>query len=174
MSIASDKTALEESLAIYRKKLDELPDEQFNQTPPGGGWSYGQVYCHILQANLGSFTAIEKCLNGSGQIHNKRLGLLAWLVFLTGRFPPVRLKAPAKIAAQVTNMDKEEARNNLIKVKKRMDQLVGAINKSSSFIKIKHPRLGMLNAKQWLRFVNIHTRHHLKQLERIEKNFRAH
>ncbi|WP_448702142.1 DinB family protein [Mucilaginibacter sp. AW1-3] len=174
MSIASDKKALEESLAIYRKKLDEIPDEQFNQTPPRGGWSYGEVYCHILQANLGSFTAIEKCINGSGQIDNKNLSLLAWIVFLTGRFPPVKIKAPKKIAAMVTNMDKEEARNNIIKVKKRLEQLVGAISKSSSFIKVKHPRLGLLNAKQWLRFINIHTKHHLKQLERIEKSFRTH
>ena len=174
MSIASDKKALEESLAAYRKKLDEIPDEQFNQTPPGGGWSYGQVYCHILQANLGSFTAIEKCINGTGQIDNKRLGILASLIFLTGRFPPIRIKAPKSIAAMVTNMDKEEARNNIIKVKKRIDQLIGAISKSSSFIKVKHPRLGMLNAKQWLRFINIHTRHHLKQLERINKKFASH
>jgi len=174
MSIASDKNALEESLAVYRRKLDELPDDLFNQTPPGGGWSYGEVYCHILQANMGSLTAIEKCINGTGQIDNKRLSLLATLVLLTGRFSPVRIKAPAKIAAMVTNIDKEEARNNIIKVKKRLEQLVGAISKSSSFIKIKHPRLGMLNARQWLRFINIHTRHHLKQIERIEKKFGRH
>lgn len=174
MSIASDKKGLEESLAIYRKKLDEIPAEQFNQTPPGGGWSYGELYCHILQADLGSFVAIEKCINGSGEINNKRLSLRAWLIFLTGRFPPVKIKAPKKIAAMVTNMDKEEVRNNLIKVKKRIDQLVGAIGKSSSFIKIKHPRLGLLNARQWLRFINIHTRHHLKQLEWIEKKFGPH
>jgi len=174
MSIASDKNALEESLAVYRRKLDELPDDLFNQTPPGGGWSYGEVYCHILQANMGSLTAIEKCINGTGQIDNKRLSLLATLVLLTGRFSPVRIKTPAKIAAMVTNIDKEEARNNIIKVKKRLEQLVGAISKSSSFIKIKHPRLGMLNARQWLRFINIHTRHHLKQIERIEKKFGSH
>jgi hypothetical protein len=171
MSIASDKKELEEGLAEYRKRLDQIPDELFNQTPPGGGWSYGELYCHILQANLGSFTAIERCCNGSGVVDNKRLSILAWLIFLMGRFPPVRIKAPKAIAAMVTNMDKEEARNNIVKVKKRIDQLVGGISKSSSFNKVKHPRLGLLNAKQWLRFINIHTRHHLKQLQRIDKKF---
>ncbi|OCX51104.1 hypothetical protein BEL04_20535 [Mucilaginibacter sp. PPCGB 2223] len=174
MSIASDKKALEESLAEYRRKLDELPDDLFNQTPPGGGWSCGEVYCHIMQANMGSLVAIERCINGTGQIDNKRLGLLASLVFLTGRFPPVKIKAPAKFAAMVTNIDKEEARNNIVKVKKRVEQLAGAISKSSSFIKVKHPRLGLLNARQWLRFISIHTRHHLRQLERIEKKFGRH
>ncbi len=174
MSIAADKKDLEEALNEYRKQLDQVPDELFNQSPPGGGWSYGEVYCHILQANLGSFTAIEKCINGTGQIDNKGLGMMARAIFLFGRFPPVRLKAPKKIAAMVTNMDKEEARNNIIKVKKRIDQLTGAISKSSSFIKVKHPRLGLLNARQWLRFINIHTRHHLKQLERLNKKFAAH
>ena len=174
MSIASDKQALEESLAVYRRKLDELPDDLFNQTPPSGGWSYAEVYCHILQANMGSLVAIERCINGTGQIDNKRPGLLATLVFLTGRFPPVRIKAPAKVASMVTKIDKEEARNNIIKVKKRVEQLMGAISKASSFIKVKHPRLGMLNARQWLRFINIHTRHHFRQIERIEKSFGRH
>src|ERR1700760_2945347 len=99
MSIASDKKALEESLQQYRKKLDEIPDELFNKTPPGGGWSYGEVYCHILQANLGSFTAIEKCINGTGITDNKSLGLRARIIFFTGRFPPFRIKAPKAIAA---------------------------------------------------------------------------
>ncbi len=173
MSIATDKKSIESALLDYRRKLDEIPDELFNKTPSDGGWSYGEVYSHILQANMGSFTAIEKCSNGTGTIDNKRLSILAWLIFLMGRFPPVKIKAPKEIAAMVTNIDKEEARNLLVKLKKRTDQLASTINKSSSFCKVKHPRLGLLNAKQWFRFINIHTKHHLKQLDRINKQFKV-
>lgn len=172
MSIASDKESLENALLAYRRKLDEIPDELFNKIPPGGGWSYGEVYSHILQANLGSFTAIEKCINGSGQIDNKPLNWFARLIFLIGRFPPFKIKAPKNMAALVANIDKEEARNLLVRLKKRSDQLVSAINKSSSFSKVKHPRLGLLNARQWFRFINIHTKHHLRQLERIDEQFK--
>lgn len=172
MSIALDKKSLEIALAEYRNRLDKIPEGQFNATPPGGGWSYGEVYSHILQANLGSFIAIERCANGTGKIDNKRLGLLAQFIFLLGSFP-FKFKAPEKIAAQVNNIDKEEARNLLVKLKTKVDQMASVTGKSSSFSKIKHPRLGLLNAKQWFRFIDIHTRHHLKQLNRIEKKFQS-
>lgn len=172
MSIASDKKAIETALAEYRRRLDVIPDSQFNATPPGGGWSYGEVYSHLLQSNLGSLIAIERCANGTGKLDNKRLGLLAQAVFLFGRFP-IKLKAPEKIAALVNNIGKEEARNLLVKLKAKIEQMVPVINKASSFSKIKHPRFGLLNAKQWLRFIDIHTRHHLRQLNRIEKKFKS-
>jgi hypothetical protein len=171
MSIAVNKKLVENALAEYRRRIDQIPDNQFNATPPGGGWSYAEVYSHILQANLGSFTAIEKCTNGTAKIDNKGLNWLARLIFLTGRFPPFKIKAPKQIESMVANIGKEEARNLLIKTKTRMEQLLPAINKSSTFSKIKHPRLGLLNAKQWFRFIGVHTRHHLKQLERIDKKF---
>lgn len=172
MSIASDKKSLENALAEYRAKLDQIPDDHFNATPPGGGWSYGEVYSHILQSNLGSFIAIERCANGTGKIDNKRLSWLAQFVFLVGGFP-VKLKAPEKIAAMVHNMSREEARNLLVKLKAKLDMVAPVVAKASSFSKIKHPRLGLLNAKQWLRFIDIHSRHHLKQLKRIDKKFQS-
>lgn len=171
MSIASDKKAIETALAEYRRRLDVIPDSQFNIMPPGGGWSYGEVYSHILQANLGSLIAIERCANGTGKIDDKRMGWLAQLIFLFGHFP-FKFKAPEKIAAQVNNIGKEEARNLLVKLKAKIEQMIPVTNKASTFSKIKHPRLGLLNAKQWLRFIDIHTRHHLKQLNRIENKFK--
>jgi hypothetical protein len=170
MSIASDKQSLETALAEYRRRLDQIPDAQFNATPPGGGWSYGEVYSHILQANLGSLIAVERCGNGTGKIDNKPLGLLAKLILAMGFFP-FKFKAPEKIAAQVSNISKEEARNLLVKLKTKIDHMAPVALKCSTFSKIKHPRLGLLNAKQWFRFIDIHTRHHLKQLNRIQKKF---
>jgi hypothetical protein len=172
MSIASDKRSLENVLAEFRRKLDQIPDDRFNATPPGGGWSYGEVYSHILQSNLGSFIAIERCANGTGKLDNKRMGWLGQFVFLIGGFP-FKFKAPDKLAAMVNNIGKEEARNLLVKLKAKMDLMVPVVAKASSFSKIKHPRLGLLNAKQWLRFIDIHTRHHLKQLKRIDKKFQS-
>jgi hypothetical protein len=170
VSILSDKQAIEAAVKEYRDRLDAIPDNLFNITPPGGGWSYGEVYSHILQANLGSVIAVEKCGNGTGKADHKRLSLLAWLILLSGRFPG-KVKAPEKVAAMTTNMSKEEARNMLVKFKRRFDQVTPSVKGASKHCKIKHPRLGMLNAEQWLRFIDIHTRHHLKQLNRIDKKF---
>ena len=172
MSIAADKKHLDDTLKEYRRRLDVIPDAVFNTTPPGGGWSYGEVYSHILQADMASLIGIERCANGTGKIDSKRLNWLATLIFLFKRFPPVGLKVPKKFESLTVNISKEEARNLLIKLKTRVDQLAPVINKASTFSKIKHPRLGMLNARQWLRFIAIHTAHHLKQLTRLDKKFK--
>ena len=171
MSIVADKKHLENILLEYRRRLDAIPDNQFNAKPPQGGWSYAEVYSHILQSNLASLIAVEKCINGTSQIDDKRLGWLAWLIFLTGKFPPFKFKVPKELESIMANISKEEARNLLIKLKNRVDQLAPAISKSSTFSKVKHPRLGLLNAKQWLKFITVHTRHHLKQLDRLNKEF---
>jgi len=43
------------------------------------------------------------------------------------------------------------------------------VSQASKSQKAKHPRLGLLHARQWLRFIEIHTKHHEKQLYRIQK-----
>jgi hypothetical protein len=172
MSIAADEKTIENTLLVYRQKLDEIPDDLFNTTPPGGGWSYAEVYSHIMQASIGSLVAVEKCSNGTGKTHTKRLSWLARLILFTGFFPGLRFKAPASIAGMVADISKEDARNLIIKVKKRLDEVVPDVDAASPYCKIKHPRFGMLNATQWLRFIGIHLKHHIRQLKRIDKKFR--
>jgi len=171
MSIQADKKTIENTLLVYRQKLDEIPDDLFNTTPPGGGWSYGEVYSHIMQATLASFMAVDKCSNGTGKTITKPAGWLARFILFLGVFPGIRFKAPASIAGMTANISKEEARNLIIKVKKRLDEIVPPVAASSQYCKIKHPRFGMLNARQWLRFIGIHLGHHIKQLNRISKKF---
>lgn len=172
MSIAADKKTIENTLLVYRQKLDEIPDDLFNTTPPNGGWSYAEVYSHIMQATVASFIAVEKCSNGTGKTHTKNLNWLGRLVLFSGFFPGMKFKAPASIAGMAVNISKEEARNLIIKVKKRLDEVVPDIAGAPRFCKMKHPRFGMLNAKQWLRFTGIHLEHHIRQLKRIDKYFR--
>jgi len=91
-----------------------------------------------------------------------------------GRFPPaLKVKVPPAIAARipVTKISKEDAKNLLIKCRKRVDDITPLIKQSSPFSRYKHPRLGMLNAAQWYKFIRIHLEHHLKQLNRIKRKF---
>ncbi|MDB5025519.1 MAG: DinB family protein [Mucilaginibacter sp.] len=175
MGIGSERKEIEKVFDIYRSRLDTIPDDLFNVTPPGGGWSYAEVYCHILQADLGSSLALEKCTLSSCKPTSKGRSLLGLFVLTLGRFPPVRVKVPQAIAVKtpVKSISKEEARNLLIKCRKRINEVTPLIYASSPYCKIKHPRLGMLNAGQWLKFMLIHSKHHLKQLDRIQKKFHS-
>ncbi len=173
MNIAQIHIAINDALNVYRKRLDTIPDEQFDVTPMGGGWSYAEVYSHILQADLGSSIAMERCINGTCNPTTKGMNLLGKLVFFFRRFPPVKIKVPEKTAAKmpVNKISKEEAKNLLVKCRKRIDEIFPLIADAPSINRYKHPRLGNLNTAQWLKFILIHTKHHIKQLDRIEKKF---
>ena len=172
MNIAKEGKAIEEALDNYRAQLDVIPDEKFNETPPGGGWSYAEVYSHIMQATIGSCVALERCVNNNCPATKKGINVFGRLVMLMGRFP-LRIKVPEKVAAKmpVTQLSKEDARNLIIKCRKRVGEVMPMVKDHSPESKHKHPRLGMLHAGQWLKFIRIHLEHHIKQLGRIDKKF---
>jgi len=164
--------AINQSLDEYRGRLDTIPDEFFTQTPPKGGWSYAEVYSHILQADLGSSIAMERCVNGTAEPTKKGLNWLGRLFFIFNRFPPIKSPAPAG-AATAKKIDKEEARNLIIKCRTRLHDISQKLDGFSKHHRVQHPRLGMLHAGHWFRFILIHTKHHLKQLNRIDAQFKS-
>lgn len=173
MNLIKERFAIEAALDSYRSQLDSIPDDIFQTTPPGGGWSFAEVYSHILMATLGSSIGLEKCAIGCPPTEDGPT-FLGRLMMFTGGFPPVRVKVPATVAAKmpVSKVSKEEAKNLLIKCRKRVDDAVMLVKSASPDSRYKHPRLGMLNAKQWFKFIRIHLEHHLKQLRRIKNKFR--
>ena len=175
MNIGSQRKEIEAVLDIYRTRLDTIPDDLFTVTPPGGGWSYAEVYSHILQATLGSSIALEKCTLSNCKPTSKGRTLIGFLVLSFGRLPPVKVKVPADLAAKIpaAKISKEEAKNLLIKCRKRINDVAPLIHDSSPHCRYKHSRFGMMNARQWFKFILIHSKHHLKQLNRIEKKFRS-
>jgi len=69
-------------------------------------------------------------------------------------------------------ISKEEAEKLLEKCHKRLLMVIPLLNNASKNSRFKHPRLGMLNAEQWFKFIRIHAQHHLKQLDRIDKKIK--
>jgi len=174
MRIGETRKKIESVLDIYRSRLDTIPDDLFTETPPGGGWSYAEVYSHILQADLGAMIALEKCVK-NGRPTSAGRNMLGLLVFLFGSLPPWKTKVPEKLEARIPagKISKEEARNMLIKCRQRINELTPLIRDSSEYCRVKHGSLGMLNARQWFKFILMHSRHHLKQLDRVEKKLQG-
>ena len=174
MNIGETRKKIEEALDDYRNRLDTIPDDFFTETPPDGEWSYAEVYSHILQANLGAMVALEKCIR-NGKPTSAGRNMLGLLVFLFGSLPPWKTKVPEKVEARIParKVSKEEARNMLIKCRQRINELTPLIRDSSEYCRVKHGRLGMLNARQWFKFILFHSKHHLKQLDRVEKKLQG-
>lgn len=167
MSVESQYRSLLSAVLIYEKLLSEVSEEEFVQCPADGIWSYSETFSHIFQSNLISLHAADRCIRGTGVFSQKGIHWFAGLILFAGRFPPIKFKAPVKIAAMVSKISREDARNLIIKFKTRLDEIKPQIRKADPTQKAKHPRLGLLNAKQWFRFIEIHTIHHTQQLKRI-------
>lgn len=170
MSVASNKKALEQSLKFYKEFLKTVSEEAFIITPPSGGWSYAEVYSHVTNVNYISAIAAEKCLNKVTEIKTKKPDWRVRLILFFAKFPPGRIKAPAAVEASVKRITKEEAANFLVKIQKKIDALHPQFKNFDSNYKVKHPRLGYLDAGHWLRFMVVHTKHHQNQISRIQRD----
>lgn len=173
MSIERHYKSLLRTVTEYENLLAKVSEEEFIQSPSDGGWSYSETYSHIFQSNLFSLLAIEKCIAGIGVPNRKRIHWMAWLILFFGRFPPVKFKAPERIAAMTSKINREDAINLIAKFKIRLGEIKSKIHKANPYQKTKHPRLGLLNAKEWFRFIEVHTVHHTRQLKRIGRKLKA-
>jgi hypothetical protein len=170
MSIERNFQSLTKALAVYESLLFEVSEDTFSKNPPDGSWSYSETYSHIFSSGLLSLTAIQTCIEVKGTVSKQTTFWPVRLILFFGSFPPGKIKAPKRIAALVKKIDKKEAEELLIKFKMRLAEILEHIHLANPNQKVKHPRLGYLNASQWLRFIEIHTIHHTEQLNRIKKN----
>lgn len=156
-------------VSSYSAKLAMMNENEFQITPPNGGWSLSEVYSHIFDSSLLSLIATEKCINGEGKFKNTTFLAKALLFF--GSFPPNgRYKAPSKIAERVKKINITAAQQLIIDFELQLAKIFPKVASANPKVKIKHPKLGYLNAEQWLKFIEIHLGHHLKQLNRITKS----
>ncbi|MFC5282531.1 DinB family protein [Pedobacter alpinus] len=169
MSVKSDQNNILQSLKFYSSFLKTVNEEVFLKTPQQGEWSYSEVYAHIFSAHILSVIAIEKCLNKTAELKIRKPDWRVRLILFFGRFPPVKYKVPAVLADAVKKISKEDAANQLVKLQKRIEDIHVGFSKFNPHYKVKHPRLGYLDAKAWLRFILVHSKHHQRQIKRIEK-----
>lgn len=155
----------------YKLKLAIKDEAIFTLTPPIGGWSYSEVYSHIFDASLLSLIALNNCINGEGV--EKPTHFAVKLILFFGSFPPAKkYKVPKALASRVKKINLMAAQQFITDFELQLLKVMPQIASADPKIKTKHPRLGYLNAQQWLRFIEIHLNHHLKQLVRIEHSLK--
>lgn len=157
----------------YETYLERIAPDDFQRQPVPGEWSYAEVYSHIYTANHACFMALENCIKGKAEVTSLKATLPGRIILFIGLFPPVKIKAPARIAAMVQKIDREDALRQLQQMREMLQKVLPGIPAAAPNQKASHPRMGYFDARQWLRFIEIHTRHHLKQLQRIEKGLKT-
>lgn len=158
-------------VAAYQQMLNKFGPADFQLTPPIGGWSYSEVYCHIFDSSLLSLMAMNNCVRGDRK--EKSTHFLVKAILFFGSFPPGRkYNVPSKIAGRVKKIGLSAAQQFITDFELQLAQAYPKVKNADLKVKTKHPVIGYLNAKQWLRFIEIHLNHHLKQLKRIENSFK--
>ncbi len=169
MSISASKKAIQQSVEVYEKLLSGCPEELFTRTPAEGVWSYSEVFAHIFRSNIGCCKAIEGCAAGTGIEDTKPLSVSIKLILFFKRLPPGKYKVPQVIAKDVQKISRKEAEELIARFKAKMETVYPLVSEASPTQKVKHPRLGLFNAKDWYAFIHIHTLRHQRQLGRIGK-----
>lgn len=170
MSTARDYKKIQHITADFKTRLEQIPEELFQQSPPTGGWSYSEVYFHIFDASILTLRQLSDAANGKGE--KKPTVFVVKLILFFGSLPPgKKFKAPRMLAERLKTISKQEALALIDRFSAQLTNDYKSLEHADPSMKTIHPRMGYFNAFQWLRFIMIHLKHHLHQLQRIDRSF---
>jgi hypothetical protein len=149
---------IKESLKRYRDLLDQ--DDCLKTEI--SKWS---VYQHIEHILISNSRILEQILDrSSANLPIRGISILGRIVLLTGVIPRGKGKAPDFTLPMGLS---------IVELKKLYYDLIEKLDQLESIklegIVAKHPYFGGLTKKQWLKFIEIHQRHHLKIIDDIIK-----
>jgi len=167
MSLTRNYNALIDTITKYSYKLNNYSEQSFQHKINETIWSPAEVYAHIITANRVTVKGMMKAINGEATEDKSPLSWPARAIFFTGRIPKGR-KAPEVIVKRTPKLNSiAEAKNMLDELESELNEVWESRYSWSKTQKLRHPALGMLNNEQWVKFMVIHAKHHLKQLDRI-------
>jgi hypothetical protein len=146
--------------------LDAPDDVLFAVRDDVSGWSPAQHLHHIGVANGMSLTAALYAAMGRGETGGAPdEGGRA--VLEREQIPRNRLQAPKQVSPS-EEIDRAAAREAISRSRGKLDELRDQQEAlATAEGRIEHPRMGMLNGPEWLRFVRIHSQHHHAIIEDI-------
>lgn len=148
----------------YRNHLIPFNEDHFRHKPSPSDWSLSEIYFHIFDASVLSLRAVEYISEGIEEEGKETWA--AKIIFLLGRMPG-KFKAPRVILNRVKSISIVEANQLIDSFETKLTFTLKLVDLNSTG-RVKHPRLGALTSKQWLKFIEIHLKHHLKQVERTK------
>lgn len=157
------------------KELEYYGENQFRRKTVASDWTIGQLYDHLIQGTYDHhIKAIRDCMahREGGTLGGKSFRGL--IMFLKGGYLPIKIKShrPDYVPGQIESPEK--AKDQMFGFLKEMQRLATELEKrGETNYKVKHPRFGMLNAKEWYALIAMHQKHHLLQKSRIDKILRT-
>lgn len=159
---------LEQSIQAQLKGLLALVPQAHQAAPTVSKWSIGEHLEHCALALERTGQGFEIALmNGPSKVEGGP-SLIGKIILLAGIIPRGKGKAPE--AVKPKQLDGEAIRLALEKEQQRLAELKAKIpTLETSGWRLPHPIFGPLSPLQWLRFSEIHIRHHQKVIKDIQR-----
>lgn len=173
ISMNEDLIARIDDLEDLRKEIvsqyDSYTTDQLTFKPDPGHWNLLQVLDHIVTSEKMSAIYIKRQLNGKkyppppGLKSRYRYALLKLALKL-----PFRYKAPSIVDSTGKTPDLHILQDSWKTIRGEIRSIVENTDEELLELGVyEHPRAGLLDMEQALHFLDMHIRHHQKQMERI-------
>ena len=131
-------------------------------------WSAAEHLEHLQLTGQMMLQSIEDALRTPPRDAEKRPIFLAYVVLWTGYIPRGKGQAPPEFLPR-PGMGLEAIRADLRRFREDLGRLalrLGEVARATG--RARHPFFGFVTARQWLRMLEVHQRHHLKILAELE------
>lgn len=145
-----------------KKLLIELESKISNQELLNPIVSKSSVGWHIEHILLTMNLVIESIHKSNPDNYKRTFNLNRLLVFTLNKIPRGKVKAPRMVRPQ-EDFTTDSLKNHLEKVKSNLRKL-DTLSANNYF---EHPFMGQLNLKPTIRFIKIHTNHHINIIKEI-------
>lgn len=164
---------VEEVDALIRS-LEVLDRPLLHRKPKNGGWSAMQVLYHLVLVEEHSIAYLRKKLSFKPELPKSGIGAAfrSLLLNISLQLPGLKFKAPKAAAS-----DRIPEQGDLAEIQERwlktcadwrdfLEQMPDLLPEKALY---RHPRAGMLNLDQTIRFLQGHFRRHRRQIMRSLK-----
>jgi hypothetical protein len=156
-------TELNASTSELMESLSRFTPETANKKVNGEEWSAAEVAEHLLILD----TIANRVLRGdtieSNRPPDEKIGLIERAM----QDLDTKRKAPDAVLPSGRQGNLIEIVEGLQKQRRLLLQIIETGDLNRACIAFKHPALGTLTMLEWIRFVSLHSRRHVAQLERI-------
>ena len=131
-------------------------------------WTIGKQLEHLLLSDSSVFDSFDRLIDGRQGPTPGGPTLIGRIILATGFIPRGRGKAPK--AVRPAGRDASDIEAGLHRLRQRCGQLREHLPLfEESGWRFRHPYFGVLAVDGWMRFMDVHHRHHLKIVRDIRK-----
>ncbi len=149
---------------ILKNKLDQIAQLINQGNTKNNKISAEGIYWHLDHSLIILINVSKVLLKSNPLDYIPSFNFKRSIIFAINFIPRGKGKAPKSVYPP-DNISKEDLQKKLKEANQLLNMIIGLPKKSN----FTHPLFGMLNLKQTIKFLNLHTEHHLKICRDINK-----